>query len=153
MAQAGVAEAGGAVSAGAVSALRPRLAALGRRLAAPRGAGGDGERPQEGGDGDGPCPAFPRARSALCCPRLRGRCWGLGFSRLPKTDSPQERRGRCRPRPPCGGSARTVSRGAGRPGPKTCTWALASRAVGVWHFASGVCGVGFETPGRNRECP
>ncbi|XP_074668535.1 RAB7A-interacting MON1-CCZ1 complex subunit 1 isoform X2 [Strix aluco] len=36
-----MAAAGGAAAGGAVSALRPRLAALGRRLAAPRGAGGD----------------------------------------------------------------------------------------------------------------
>ncbi|XP_065513361.1 RAB7A-interacting MON1-CCZ1 complex subunit 1 isoform X2 [Caloenas nicobarica] len=41
MAAAGGAEAGGAEARGAVSALRPRLAALGRRLAVPRGAGGD----------------------------------------------------------------------------------------------------------------
>ncbi|XP_074788054.1 RAB7A-interacting MON1-CCZ1 complex subunit 1 [Athene noctua] len=38
---AAMAAAGGAAAGGAVSALRPRLAALGRRLAAPGGAGGD----------------------------------------------------------------------------------------------------------------
>lgn len=59
-----MAEAGGVEAGGAVSALRPRLAALGRRLAAPRGAGGDGERPEEGGVGAGPCPAAAPARSA-----------------------------------------------------------------------------------------
>ncbi|KAK2521072.1 RAB7A-interacting MON1-CCZ1 complex subunit 1 [Columba livia] len=41
MAAAGGAEAGGAEARQAVSALRPRLVALGRRLAVPRGAGGD----------------------------------------------------------------------------------------------------------------
>lgn len=55
MAAAGGAEAEGAEARQAVSALRPRLVALGRRLAVPRGAGGDGEGPRERGDGAGPC--------------------------------------------------------------------------------------------------
>lgn len=61
-----MAAAGGAEAGDAVSALRPRLVALGRRLGAPGGAGGEGERPEQGGDGAEPCPALLPARSALC---------------------------------------------------------------------------------------
>lgn len=59
-----------AEAGGAGSALRPRLAALGRRLAAPRGAGSDGEK-AAGGRGRGRGRARGRALPGVPAGPLR----------------------------------------------------------------------------------